>query len=142
MKKTKLRWVGSFIVVLFIVVAIGAIILYNHFFPMAESIQYPSIETISAIEITNNNLEKKYTDNETIETISQYFLNAKATRTLSISDNPTKEEYYIVNIIAEDDSRLYKSYIYKENSKWYIEQPYWGVYRIDKDMLPFLENDN
>lgn len=140
MKKTTLRWLVSSIVVLSLVVAIGAIKIYNEIFPMAESIQFPNIEEISEIEISKNDLDIKYTDKEAIKTIAECFINAKATRILSINDAPSAKEYYIVNIIAEDNNRIYKSFIYQENSKWYIEQPYWGVYEMDKYILPFLEN--
>ncbi|WDV48140.1 DUF5301 domain-containing protein [Clostridiaceae bacterium M8S5] len=141
MKKTTLRWLGFSIVVLVLVIAIGAIKLYNDFFPKAESIQFPDIEKITVIEISKNDLHIKYTDNETIKVIAECFLNAKATRILSVHDVPTVKEYYIVNFIEEDSSRIYTSFIYQENSKWYIEQPYWGVYEIDKDILSFIEDE-
>lgn len=142
MKKTSLRWIGSSIVVLFLVVAIGSIKVYNDFFPMAESIQFPNIEEISQIEISKNDLNLKYNDKETIKAIAKCFMNARATRILSVNDTPPVKEYYTVNIISEDNSRVYTSFIYRENSKWYIEQPYWGVYEMDKDILPFLGSDD
>ncbi|MDF2614832.1 MAG: hypothetical protein K0S71_2618 [Clostridia bacterium] len=140
MKKTPLRWLVSSIVVLALVVAIGVIKLYDDFFPMAKPIQFPTIEKISVIEISKNDLDIKYTDNEIIKTIAEHFLNAKATRSLSVNDAPTVKEYYIVNIIEEDSSRVYTSFIYQENSKWYIEQPYWGVYEMDKNIFSFIED--
>jgi|LSQX01.3.fsa_nt_gb hypothetical protein len=140
MRKSILRKIVSYIVVLSFVIAIGSIIAYNHVFPKAESIQFPNIEKISTIEISKNSLDIKYTDNETIVTIASFFKNAKPTRKVSVNESPYVKEYYIVNIITEDSSRFYSSYIYQENSKWYIEQPYWGIYEIDVDIISFIQD--
>ena len=139
MKRTKIRWLGFSLAILLLVLAIGAIKVYNDIFPMAKAIQLPDIEKISSIEISNGNTFIEYTDNRTIKTIMECFLDAKATRNLSVNDAPSVKEYYIVNIITEDGNRGYNSFIYLENLKWCIEQPYWGVYEMGKDMPLFLK---
>lgn len=139
MKKTTLKWVLGCICIMALVGIIGAIKLYNDFFPMAQPIQLPHIEKISAIEISKNDFDIKYIDHETIKAITDQFSKVKETRILSVHDAPTVSEYYTINIIAEDKNRIYTLFIYKENAKWYIEQPYWGVYEIDENILSFIE---
>ena len=139
MKRTKIRWLGFSLAILLLVLAIGAIKVYNDIFPMAKAIQLPDIEKISSIEISNGNTVIEYTDNRTIKTIMECFLDAKATRNLSVNDAPSVKEYYIVNIITKDGNRGYTSFIYLEDLKWYIEQPYWGVYEMGTDMPLFLK---
>lgn len=96
-------------------------------------------EKIFSIEISKGDLVISYADNKTIKIITECFINASATRILSVNDAPTVKEYYNVNVITEDGSRSFNSFIYQENSKWYIEQPYWGVYEIGKDIPSFLK---
>jgi hypothetical protein len=139
MKKTTLIWIIPSIVVLSLVVVIGTLKAYDYFLPMAKPIEFPNLEKISVIEISKNHLDIKYTDKETIKKIAECLLNAKATRILTVNDYPSAKEYYVVNIIGEDSDRLYRMFIYKENSKWYIEQPYWGVYAVKKNKLFFID---
>lgn len=139
MKKIRLKWLIFSMIVLSLVIVIGGIKVYNDFFPMAKCIQFPDIERITSVKISKDDLVLKYSDNKNIKLIMGCLLNANATRILSVNDAPTVNEYYEVNVIEEDSNRYYTSYIYQENSIWYVEQPYWGVYEMGKDMPFFFE---
>lgn len=139
MKKTILKWIISFICILIFIVVVGTIKIYNDFFPMAEPIHLPNNEEITMIEIKKDNFNIKYTEVEILKTIIDQLSKAKETRILTVHDQPTVMEYYTINIITKDNSDIYTSFIYQENSKWYIEQPYRGVYEIKEDISFLLK---
>ena len=66
---------------------------------------------------------------------------AKETRLLTVHDRPTVRDYYTVDIITKDNDMTYTSFIYQENSKWYLEQPYTGIYEINGDVSYLLKKD-
>lgn len=116
---------------------IGGLILYTNIFPLAEPIELPKANEVYAVEVKKENVIANYTDDKAILAILNYFSNAKPTRVMSINDTPDVGEFYIINFLSKDES-LYKSYIYYKNSKWYIEQPYYGVYEVGEEILDFL----
>jgi len=59
---------------------------------------------------------------------------SKPTRTISVNDNPVGIECYTIIINAEDEI-IYQFYIYEDNQKWKLENPYEGVYNIDFDLI-------
>lgn len=121
---------------------IGAIILYINIFPLAGPIELPTASEVYAIEIQKENILEKYTNDKEIAEILSCFSKAKATRIITAHERPLGREYYTVNFYSKEEW-LYTSFVYKGNSKWYIEQPYYGVYEIEKglvDFLPYIEN--
>ena len=124
------------IFVIFVVV-ISAVILYINIFPLAEPIELPMANEVYAVKIEKEDMMVKYIDNKKILEILKLFSNAKPTRIITAHDRPMVREYYIVNFGIKED-RLYTSFIYNENSKWYIEQPYIGVYELKKGLLDFI----
>lgn len=126
-------FIASFI----LVVIIGALILYMNTFPLARPIELPEVNEVHTVEITEEISTKKYTDHKEILEILNCFLNAKPTRIMSVNETPNVRKLYTVNFFSKED-RLYTSYIYNKNSKWYIEQPYYGVYEIKENLLDFL----
>lgn len=76
--------------------------------------------------------EKEFKDEETIEKIYKVFANRK-TNVESIDDVPANPDLlYLVKF--KNTSENYKlAYIYKKGNKYYIQQPYNGIYQITKD---------
>lgn len=138
MKKIIFKWIIGSVCILLFLVCIYGLKIYNDFFPMAEPIYLPNNGEIIAIEITKDTFHKKYTNPEIINTIIEQLSKARETRILTVHDLPPVMEYYTVDIITEDTSKVYTSFIYQENSKWYIEQPYRGVYEITEDIFTLL----
>ncbi|AKL96979.1 hypothetical protein CACET_c35480 [Clostridium aceticum] len=116
---------------------ISALILYINFFPLAKPIELPIVNEIYAVEIKKEHIMEKYIDDKEILEILNCFSNAKPTRIITTHERPIISEYYTINFYSKED-RLYTSFVYNENSKWYIEQPYYGVYEIRKGLLDFL----
>ncbi len=119
------------------IVIIGALILYMNIFPLAKPIELPMENEVYAIEIEKENTMVKYIDDGEIVEILKIISNTKPTRIITAHERPMIREYITINFNTKED-RLYPSYIYNKNSKWYIEQPYIGVYEIKKGLLDFL----
>lgn len=141
MKKTILKWIISSICISLLLVVIGGIKIYNDFFPMAEPVNFPSNDEIIAIDIKKDTVNIKYTDPEILKMIIEQLSKAKETRLLTVHDRPTVRDYYTVDIITKDNDMTYTSFIYQENSKWYLEQPYTGIYEINGDVSYLLKKD-
>lgn len=116
---------------------IGASILYVNIFPLAIPIELPMENEVYAIEIKKENIVIKYIDDIEIVEILEIISNAKPTRRITAHEIPMVREYITINFNTKED-RLYTTYIYNENSKWYIEQPYIGVYEIKKGLIDFI----
>ena len=131
----------SYIIIAFILIAIisGGYLVYNYFFPVAQSIEYPEVEQITSIIISSDNELIEYTDIAEFTAISSHIVNARATRIWSVYDAPTVFPYYTINIETVDNNSRYIYYIYEKNFKVYIEQPYYGVYVIDKKIINFVK---
>ncbi|MBS5315904.1 MAG: DUF5301 domain-containing protein [Zhenhengia sp.] len=141
MKKTILKWIISSICISMLLVVIGGIKIYNDFFPMAEPVNFPSNDEIIAIDIKKDTINLKYTDPEILKMIIEQLSKAKETRLLTVHDRPTVRDYYTVDIITKDNDMTYTSFIYQENSKWYLEQPYTGIYEISGDVSYLFKKD-
>lgn len=116
----------------------GGYSVYNNFFPVAKSIEYPEVEQIYSINISSDNgvIDYSYIDQFTI--LSSYIVNARATRIWSVNDVPNLP-YNTIKIETIDSNKTYIYYIYENNSRVYIEQPYYGVYIIDKEIINFVK---
>lgn len=141
MKKTILKWILSSICISILLVVIGEIKIYNDFFPMAEPINLPSNDEIIAINIKKDTFNINYTDSEILKMIVEQLSKAKETRLLTVHDRPTVRDYYTVDIITKYNNMTYTSFIYQENSKWYLEQPYTGIYEINEDISYLFKKD-
>lgn len=122
-------------------VVISAVILYINIFPLAEPIELPMSNEVYAIEMEKGNAMVKYIDDKEILEILNLFSNTKPTRIMTAHDRPMVREYYTINFDTNED-RIYTSFVYNENAKWYIEQPYVGVYELKKgflDFIPYIE---
>lgn len=125
-----------YLFIIFLVCLIG-IYLYNFIFPKAMPIELSQSENISKVQIMGYNKKFEYTNREIIDEIVDVFLNARPTRKLTLNDEPSEYDYFIISFISNESYR--DSYIYKRGIKWYIEQPYHGIYEIKQDTLDFIE---
>ena len=75
---------------------------------------------------------KEITDEKTIEIVHNVF-NNKTTQIESVNDNPINPEI-LFSVTFKNNNGDYKlAYIYKKGNKYYIQQPYNGIYQITKD---------
>ena len=139
MKKEK--WLIPTVVVvstaLLIFLAMGIPAVYNYYFPMAEPIVCPSDEEITSISLTQNTDPTAVIELSDFAYILQSIRTAQPTRDWSINDYPTVEHYYAIEI--KTSARQYRYFVYTENAQVYLESPYEGVYKVDQQLLAFLE---
>lgn len=117
---------------------VGVIILVFAFFLKSHlgdiyKINLVKLDEITSIKIDNlaqgNNLVI-FTDLDLIKKIYEIF-NDKTTKIESISDNPTNvDKLFIVTFMTEKDTSVIS--VYEKNNKFYLEQPYNGIYEIEE----------
>ena len=123
---------------IFMLVILVGYIVYISIFPLAEAIELPSLEDVKSIQIEKEGTRIDFTTEKEMKEIMNFFEESIPTRKVSVNDAPSVKDYYIVNFSTESN-RMYRTYIYKENGKWYIEQAYVGIYKL-KGNMEFILN--
>lgn len=99
----------------------------------AEPIVLPSVDEIDSINITTfDSSEISYSDEEWIEQFVDVLTKGEATTKESVQDIPNVESYGKVDISYND--KVSTIFYYTEDGKYYIEQPYQGIYITDVDI--------
>lgn len=99
----------------------------------AAPIVLPSVSDIDSIGITAfDGTEVTFSDKEWIEQFIAVVIEAEATTKESIQDVPNVETYGKVDISNNNGVTTFFYYI--EHGKYYIEQPYQGIYQTDVDI--------
>ena len=99
------------------------------------------LEEISSITIDTlaqkDNI-KDFSDKTSINEIYNIF-SKKTTNVESINDNPSNFDvlYFIKFSSSTDESK--SAYVYKKRNKYYIEQPYNGIYKITEEEYKTIE---
>ena len=98
----------------------------------AEPIVLPAVNEIDSIEITAiDGSQYSYSNTEWIEQFISVFLQAKATTKYSVQDIPNVDDYGKVDV--SNDGGTTTVFYYADSGKYYIEQPYQGIYETDVD---------
>lgn len=90
----------------------------------------PNAEDVISIDVSTLNKTLSHTDHEWIEEALSGITASKPTRKQCVQDTPLVESYYRIDIHAA--SETITIFAYKDNGKYYVEQPYQGIYRISK----------
>ena len=99
------------------------------------------LEEISSITIDTLAQEdniKEFSDKNSINEIYNIF-SEKTTNVESVNDNPSNPDilYLIKFNNSKDESE--SAYVYKKGNKYYIEQPYNGIYKITEEEYKTIE---
>ena len=129
----------SFIIafIIFVAIFIGGFAVYDSVFPKAPPFYSLEIDEIDKITISNGVSEQILSDMamEVLDVLLNF--DVKSTRIASVNDVPNVDNYYKITIY-NIDGHLDYYYIYRKSSitfgtKYYMEQPYVGVYSIRED---------
>lgn len=130
-----------YIFVLFM--ALGAILgifCYNKLNKLNYTLNLPSSEELSGIALEQNAIGMETKDSEIIKDIVNVINGVKRTTNKeSIQDSPVNVDNEIrvdFNFKEEGTSTVW---VYEKNNKYYIEQPYNGIYRISPDEYNSIE---
>ena len=109
-------------------------------FPLATPIVYPDTKDIASVILTNNKDTSSAIEIETdsIDDIMQYIQDAEPTRRWSVQDNPAAENYYTIKI--KTATNQYDFFVYDDGLQAYIERLYVGIYKVDRQLLEFIED--
>ena len=139
MKKLKI-----FLVTIVVIAILGAIIFLIHYNRIQKEkyiINLFKLEEISSITIdtlSQYDNEKEFKDEETIKEIYDVFADKK-THIESINDVPVNPDILYLVKFKNDVENSKSAYIYKKDSKYYIEQPYNGIYQITEEEYTRIE---
>ncbi|GEM_PF-1219355 len=103
----------------------------------ADTIALPSINEIISVEITTGIEDIIHKDEAWIKSFIQKVSEATPTSKESVQDVPTVSKYTRVDIVG--DKKISSIFIYEEDSEFYIEQAYRGIYKTDETILEFLK---
>lgn len=106
----------------------------------AEPIVLPAVDEIEGIEITSpDGSQFSFSDSERIELLMSVFLQAEATTKQSVQDVPTVDDYGKVDI--SNNGGTTTVFFYEDSGKYYIEQPYQGIYETDVDIDALINGE-
>ncbi|MBR4014949.1 MAG: DUF5301 domain-containing protein [Anaerotignum sp.] len=125
MKKRIGKFFICFCIILGCFAGCGKSNLYTIRLPDAENLSSVSVVSLSRYDET-----KIFSDTETMEEIYHVF-QGRETKQESRYDNPVDAvELYAVTFENADEA--VRIYIYRRDNKYYIEQPYNGIYKIQE----------
>ena len=127
-----------------LILVLGLVILcFYGIYPKAPPINCPNPANswdkekyIYSIHVSHNSGESVQVKNDEIGLVTQHIPYAKPTRKWTVNEFPPVEDYYTIEIAAS--SRNYLYHIYEEDSRVFIEEPYYGVYTIDGKILEIV----
>lgn len=95
----------------------------------AAPINLPEEKSIQSIEVTIGNETERFSNPEWIRQCLSAMDNAETTSEKSLQDTPMEEDYIKIDINTEN--AVSTLFVYIEKGNYYIEQPYYGIYKID-----------
>ena len=102
----------------------------------ARPIVLPEASDITSIDITVGNDCVNYTDGIQISEIISGLSGSEPTNRESIQDTPHVQNYMKIDFQFETGTSTL--FVYEENAKYYVEQPYQGIYEIDSRLYEQL----
>lgn len=103
----------------------------------AKPIVLPEVSDITSIDITVGKDCVNYTDEIWISEIISGISSSEPTNKESVQDVPQGENYIKIDIQLETETSTL--FVYEENEKYYVEQPYQGIYEIDSQLYEQLQ---
>lgn len=103
----------------------------------AERIELPLTGEVESVEVALGSEDITHTDKEWIDSFMQKVRDGRPTSKESVQDVPNVSQYTKADVFYSD--KLSTVFIYKEDSKWYVEHPYQGIYEVDETISSLLE---
>ena len=123
----------TIIVIVLCLAAAGSYAVYDYIFPMADPISCPAEAEILSISLGQNGGTPVAVEISNGGARLETMQKAQPTRIMCIQDYPAAESYYTLEMNIEE--RFYRYFIYEENAQVYIEHPYVGIYKADREFL-------
>lgn len=78
------------------------------------------------------------TESKKVEDIVKVINSAESTKEESVQDVPDAKQYGKIILASKEDERTL--YYYEREGKYYIEEPYVGIYQCDQDLNSYFKS--
>lgn len=102
--------------------------------PQSSEITSITIEQINEGESSGTICTSRKAD---VEAVLNALGNTDKTLQQSVNDAPNRNDYFQINIESTNDRRFY---LYNDNEKYYIEEPYAGIYKTTREASTAIVN--
>lgn len=96
---------------------------------MADPIKLPKSENILSVDVTVAGQTEHYSDERWIKNMISTISNSKPTLKESVQDVPQVENYMQIDMQVKN-GEVSTLFAFEDNEKYFIEQPYQGIYEI------------
>lgn len=137
MQKRKLIFI---IVLLVCVSAILVVLYFNKVYKSSYALNISSEDNVYSICLEQNGKRIRVNEQDKIKDIINIVGKVKRTTTNeSVQDSPINVENEIKIDFEYDENKTSTVFVYKKKGKYFIEQPYNGIYRISLDDYSSIE---
>lgn len=98
----------------------------------APPLQLPEAKAVTSIAVTAGGTTEIHLEEEWIEQMMEDFINAEPTGRESVQDTPLAEDWLKIEIQPETGGVM-TLFAYQKTGQEYLEQPYQGIYRLEKE---------
>lgn len=102
----------------------------------ADPVALPPVDEISTVIISENETVEQHTDKEWIESLVAAVAKARPTNKASVNDFPDVGQYVKIEVNYDGGTDIL--FLYEDSGKYYLEQPYQGIYYIDASMSEMI----
>ena len=106
----------------------------------ADLITLPQTDEITSIDITVGENTVSHSDKTWISEIIANISSSEPTKKESVQDVPQAESYIKIDFQFETGTSTL--FAYEDSGKYYVEQPYQGIYKIDSQLYSRLQEAN
>lgn len=106
----------------------------------ADPITLPQTDEITSIDITVGGNTVSHSDKTWISEIIANISSSEPTNKESVLDVPQAESYIKIDFQFETGTSTL--FAYEDSGKYYVEQPYQGIYKIDSQLYSQLQEAN
>lgn len=134
---------GKMIFIIILLVCVGGvlgILYFNKINKSSYTLNIPSDDSVYSINLEQNGKRIEVSEQDKIKDIIYIISEVKRTTTNeSIQDSPINVENEIKIDFEYEENKTSTVFVYKKNGKYFIEQPYNGIYRISLDEYNSIE---
>ena len=134
---------GKMIFIIILLVCVGGvlgILYFNKINKYSYTLNIPSDDSVYSINLEQNGKRIEVSEQDKIKDIIYIISEVKRTTTTeSIQDSPINVENEIKIDFEYEENKTSTVFVYKKNGKYFVEQPYNGIYRISPDEYNSIE---
>jgi len=124
----------NIVTIIIVLIAVIAGLMYHFRDRRTYELKLPEVENIGNITLEQEDNEKNVSEDKDIEHIIEILKGVKRiTTNESIQDSPVNTKNKIKIDFYFKEQGVSTIYIYEKKNKYYIEQPYNGIYEISKE---------